>query len=159
AHWLARLHFPQFPIEVNGQAAHHLSRFAAEAVRDSDRFYSYESARDYHLDQNPLTFSSPSHSRSLENDNIHALWVPAPQDYRRAIVVLPQWNSGPDGHVGLAKLLNKFNISALRMTMAYHAERMPRELQRADYHVSSNIGRTIHASRQSVIDVRACLDW
>ena len=32
-------------------------------------------------------------------------------------------------------------------------------LQRADYHVSSNVGRTIHAGRQSVIDVRACLDW
>jgi hypothetical protein len=36
---------------------------------------------------------------------------------------------------------------------------MPKELQRADYHVSSNIGRTIHASRQSVVDTRACLDW
>src|SRR5215471_19874292 len=71
AHWLARLHFPQFPIEVNGQAAHHLSRFAAEAVRDSDRFYSYESVRDYHLDQNRLTFSSPAHSGYLENDTVH----------------------------------------------------------------------------------------
>ena len=64
-----------------------------------------------------------------------------------------------DGHVGLAKLLNRFGISALRMTMAYHAERMPPELERADYHVSSNVGRTIHAGRQSVIDTRACLDW
>jgi hypothetical protein len=73
--------------------------------------------------------------------------------------VLPQWNSGPDGHVGLARLLNRFGISALRMTMAYHAERMPEELSRADYHVSSNVGRTIHATRQSAIDVRACLDW
>jgi pimeloyl-ACP methyl ester carboxylesterase len=45
------------------------------------------------------------------------------------------------------------------MTMAYHAERMPPELERADYHVSSNIGHTIHANRQSVIDTRACLDW
>ena len=45
------------------------------------------------------------------------------------------------------------------MSMAYHAERMPAELERADYHVSSNIGRTIHASRQSIVDVRACLDW
>jgi hypothetical protein len=74
-------------------------------------------------------------------------------------VVLPQWNSDAGGHVGLAKLLNRFGISALRMTMAYHAERMPEELQRADYHVSSNIGRTIHAARQSVIDVRASIDW
>ena len=45
------------------------------------------------------------------------------------------------------------------MTMAYHAERKPAELQRADYHVSSNVGRTIHACRQSVIDTRACIDW
>ena len=90
---------------------------------------------------------------------MHALWFPAPADKGRALVVLPQWNSGPDGHVGLAKMLNRFGISALRMTMAYHAERMPEGLQRADYHVSSNIGRTIHASRQSIIDVRACLDW
>ena len=74
-------------------------------------------------------------------------------------MVLPQWNSAADGHVGLAKLLNRFGISALRMTMAYHAERMPPELERADYHVSSNVGRTIHAGRQSVIDARACLDW
>ena len=61
--------------------------------------------------------------------------------------------------MGLAKLLNRFGISALRMTMAYHAERKPPELERADYHVSSNIGRTIHASRQTVIDARCCLDW
>jgi len=59
----------------------------------------------------------------------------------------------------LAKLLNRFGISALRMSLAYHAERKPAELERADYHVSSNVGRTVHASRQSVIDTRACLDW
>ena len=45
------------------------------------------------------------------------------------------------------------------MSMAYHDRRMPPELQRADYHVSSNVGRTIHAARQSIIDARACLDW
>ena len=43
--------------------------------------------------------------------------------------------------------------------MAYHDRRMPPELQRADYHVSSNIGRTLHAARQSILDTRACLDW
>jgi hypothetical protein len=43
--------------------------------------------------------------------------------------------------------------------MAYHDRRMPAELERADYHVSSNVGRTIHASRQSVVDARCCLDW
>ena len=60
---------------------------------------------------------------------------------------------------GLGEDAEPIRNQRLRMTMAYHAERMPEELQRADYHVSSNIGRTIHASRQSIIDVRACLDW
>jgi len=90
---------------------------------------------------------------------VHAEWFPAERDRGRAVLVLPQWNAGVDGHVGLAQLLRRFGVSALRMSMAYHAERMPAELERADYHVSSNVGRTIHASRQSVIDARACVDW
>jgi hypothetical protein len=36
---------------------------------------------------------------------------------------------------------------------------MPAELQRADYAVSSNIGRTIDATRQAVLDIRCALDW
>jgi pimeloyl-ACP methyl ester carboxylesterase len=55
--------------------------------------------------------------------------------------------------------LNRFGITALRMSLAYHDRRMPAELQRADYHVSSNLGRTIHAGRQSIVDARACVDW
>ena len=36
---------------------------------------------------------------------------------------------------------------------------MPAEMTRADYAVSANIGRTIDATRQAVIDVRSCYDW
>jgi hypothetical protein len=43
--------------------------------------------------------------------------------------------------------------------MPYHDIRMPSELHRADYSVSSNLGRTIHAARQGIIDIRCCLDW
>ncbi|HEY1339584.1 MAG TPA: alpha/beta hydrolase family protein [Bryobacteraceae bacterium] len=159
AEWLHRLGFPEFPTELNGDAAARMDRFVAEVLADSDRFYAYDRVTDYLLDGTRLTFTSPAPSARAENDRVHALWYPAPKHRGRALVVLPQWNSGADGHVGLARLLNWFGISALRMTMAYHAERMPPELQRADYHVSSNIGRTIHASRQSIIDTRACLDW
>ena len=75
------------------------------------------------------------------------------------MLVLPQWNADASGHVGLCKLLNRFGLTSLRMSLAYHDRRMPAETQRADYHVSTNIGRTVHAGRQSVIDARACLDW
>ena len=50
-------------------------------------------------------------------------------------------------------------ISALRISLPYHDHRMPAELHRADYAVSSNVGRTIDATRQAVVDVRSCVDW
>ncbi|HWB84850.1 MAG TPA: alpha/beta hydrolase family protein [Bryobacteraceae bacterium] len=159
ADWLHSIGFPTCPGEVNGHGRQCLSEFVSQALENSDRFYSYPPVKDYRLKDGRLTFSSPVRSPYPRNDTVHALWFPARQDRGRALVVLPQWNSDAGGHVGLAKLLNRFGISALRMTMAYHAERMPPELERADYHVSSNIGRTIHACRQSVIDIRACLDW
>ncbi len=36
---------------------------------------------------------------------------------------------------------------------------MPAELKRADYAVSSNVARTIDATRQAVIDTRSSVDW
>ncbi len=157
--WLHAIGFPSFPADANGEAASRLPAFTAEALADSERFYSYAPVGDYRLEDGRLTFTSPAPSLCPENDRVHALWLPAPDDHGRALVVLPQWNSDADGHVGLARLLNRFGISALRMTMPYHAERMPAGFARADYHCSSNVGRTIHACRQSVIDTRACLDW
>ena len=157
--WLHTVGFPACPAQANGDAATCVSRFVTEALNDSQRFFDYQPVLDYRLQEGRLAFTSPVPTRYPENNTAHALWFPTPKDQGRALVVLPQWNSGPDGHVGLAKLLNRFGISALRMTMAYHAERKPAGIERADYHVSSNVGRTIHALRQSVIDTRACLDW
>jgi hypothetical protein len=45
------------------------------------------------------------------------------------------------------------------LSKPYHDIRRPAELERSDYAVSSNIGRTIAACRQAVIDIRCCLDW
>jgi hypothetical protein len=157
--WLHAIGFPSCPAQANGNAAECVSRFAAEALANSHRFYSYQPVRDYELKDGELTFTSPVRSPYQENNTVHARWFPAERSEGRALVVLPQWNSDVESHVGLAKLLNRFGISALRMTMAYHAERKPAELERADYAVSNNIGRTLHASRQSIIDTRACLDW
>jgi hypothetical protein len=144
---------------ANGNSAQHLEHFVERALANSSQFYRYAPVTDYRLADGRLNFTSPVATPYPENNTVHALWYPAPDDGGRALVVLPQWNSDAQGHVGLCKLLNRFGISALRMTMAYHAERKPPEIERADYHMSSNIGRTVHAFRQSAIDTRACLDW
>ncbi len=60
---------------------------------------------------------------------------------------------------GLCRLLNRFKISALRLSLPYHDERKPPELGRADYIVSSNVGRTAQVCRQAVLDARRGVEW
>jgi hypothetical protein len=128
-------------------------------VSESDAFYSYEPVTDFWLEGRRLAFVSPLRTKYPENNVVQAELFPAEKDQGRAVLVLPQWNADEHGHAGLCRLLNRYGITALRMSLAYHGRRMPAETDRADYHVSSNIGRTIHAGRQSVIDARGCLDW
>ena len=75
------------------------------------------------------------------------------------MLVLPQWNADAEGHVGLCRLINRFGISALRLSLPYHDERKPAELRRADYIVSANIGRTAQVCRQAVLDARRAIAW
>ena len=104
-----------------------------------------------------LRFTSPVHTPYPENNLVNARWFPA--SGRRAIVLLPHWNSDALAYTGLCRVLNMLGIAVLRLSMPYHDIRMPAETRRADYAVSANIGRTLDACRQGVIDVRCCLDW
>src|ERR1035438_6080061 len=111
-----------------------------------------------------LRFTSPERTPYAENDQVNARWYPAPAHKdparpRQAIVVLPQWNSDGLGHNSLCTIFNRMGISALRLSMPYHDIRRPEELERSDYAVSANIGRTLSACRQAVVDIRCCIDW
>src|SRR5215469_10040887 len=66
--WLSSLEFPRCC------QAGSLPRFVEEALQDSDRFYAYESPREYSLKGARLTFRSPVSSGYPENDTVHALW-------------------------------------------------------------------------------------
>ena len=111
-----------------------------------------------------LRFTSPQNSPYPENDVVNARWYPAPEHKdparpKQAIVVLPQWNSDGFSHNSLCTIFNRMGVSALRLSMPYHDIRRPAELERSDYAVSSNVGRTLMACRQAVIDIRCCIDW
>ena len=111
-----------------------------------------------------LRFTSPERTLYPENDLATARWYPAPAHKdparpRQAIVVLPQWNADGFSHNSLCAIFNRMGVSALRLSMPYHDIRRPAELERSDYSVSANIGRTISACRQAVVDIRCCLDW
>jgi hypothetical protein len=111
-----------------------------------------------------LRFTSPERTPYPENDLVNARWFPAPAHKdparpKQAIVVMPQWNADGFSHNSLCTLFNRMGVSALRLSKPYHDIRRPAELERSDYAVSANVGRTISACRQAVVDIRCCLDW
>ena len=111
-----------------------------------------------------LRFTSPELTPYPENDLVNARWFPAPAHKdparpKQAIVVMPQWNADGFSHNSLCTLFNRIGVSALRLSKPYHDVRRPAELERSDYAVSANVGRTISACRQAVVDIRCCIDW
>ena len=124
-------------------------------------FFALPSCDDYTLTDDRLRFPSAVTTPHPENNVVHARYFPdrSERGSRRAVVVLPQWNADAEGHVGFCRLLNRFGISALRLSLPYHDARMPPELRRADYIVSSNVGRTAQVCRQAVLDTRRAIAW
>jgi dienelactone hydrolase len=167
----------------NSEACEEFLRgYSRRIVESSDEFFSYSKPSDFRLERraiqvfstreipdpkleaklrgkqaNFLRFTSPVRSPHPENNLANARWFPARG--RRAVVLLPHWNSDAIAYTGLCRALNLIGISVLRLSMPYHDIRMPAETRRADYAVSANVGRTLDACRQGVIDVRCCLDW
>lgn len=140
-----------------------LGRHTKQAMAASEQFYELPEIRDYKLEDQILTWTSAVKTPSAENNVARArLFTPRRERKnkpRAAILVLPQWNAQPDSHVEACRIFNGLGITALRLTLPYHEERRPAELERAEHLVSSNIGRTIQSMRQAVLDSRAAVRW
>jgi hypothetical protein len=118
-----------------------------------------------------LRFTSAVRTPYAENDIGNARWYEAAGSReqgvgssegarpKQAMIIMPQWNADAFSHNALCEMFNKFGISCLRLSKPYHDVRRPAELERSDYAVSANVGRTIAACRQAVVDVRSCVDW
>lgn len=149
---------------VNGDDPRHLFReYTARAMANSEGFYALPEIDDYRLAADHLTWTSVVRTPALENNTVHArLFTPKKERRnkpRAAVVVLPQWNAQPDSHVEACRIFNGLGMAALRLTLPYHQERKPADIERAEYLVSSNIGRTIQSMRQAVLDTRAAVRW
>ena len=143
----------------NDDEVAYLTRLNECCVEHSAEFYGYTAPADFELSDDWLQFTSPVVTPYPENNRVHARWFPARNGGRKAVVVLPHWNSKLPQHNALCAGIQRLGISTLRLSLPYHDARMPAELGRADYAVSANICRTIDATRQSVIDTRSCFDW
>jgi dienelactone hydrolase len=146
-----------------------LSDWVSDVMEDTDAFYAVPPTTDYHLDTagddggQRLQFPSALPTPETENNTVHCRVFPARtrrrQRSRAAVLVLPQWNSDAGGHVGLCRLLAMNGMTAVRLSLPYHDERMPPHMTRADYIVSSNVARTLQVCRQAVLDARRTVAW
>jgi hypothetical protein len=140
-----------------------VAAWSRAAMADTDRFYALPHTDAFDYRDGVLRFETAEPSPHPENNTVVVRVFPARErradQPRRALVVLPQWNSDPGGHVGLCQLFARFGITALRLCLPYHESRRPAHLERADYIVSSNIARTLQANRQAVLDARRAVDW
>ena len=158
-----------------------VERYVEEVMRDTHAFFTPAPTSDFEFtpadperardgESGTLRFASALTTPHDANNLVAARWFPSAAAQQRGgnghapdrgpvVLVLPQWNADGGGHVGLARLLARFGISALRLSLPYHDVRMPAELERADYIVSSNVVRTLQACRQAVLDARRAVDW
>ena len=145
--------------------AEQVQAWVARVLDDTHAFYATPPTDQYEFDAatGHLRFPSALTTPHPENNLVHARFFAARRQEagqpRRAVVVLPQWNSDAESHIGLSRLLAGFGMSALRLSMPYHDLRMPPELHRADYIVSPNIVRTVQVCRQAVLDARRAIAW
>lgn len=105
-----------------------------------------------------VIWQSAVETPSAENNTAYATYFPH-QDKKAAVIILPHWNAKAGTYFDLAKFLNKVGLSALRLTLPYHEERMPPELTRADHLVAPNVGRSLQSIRQAILDTRAAVTW
>ena len=149
-----------------------VSEWVSEVMQDSTRFFDVppttnyqfsatDTSRSQYGEAGTLSFPTALPTPHAQNNVVTARWFPATRhrEHSRAVLVLPQWNSKAHGHIGLSRLLAKLGISALRLSLPYHDDRMPSELTRADYIVSSNVVRTVQVCRQAVLDARRAIAW
>jgi dienelactone hydrolase len=156
---------PEFILEhANGDdPAEIFEKHTADVMRLSDQYYALPRIDDYRLGSDLLSWTSAVHTPSAENNTARARFFPARKTKgdksRRAVVVLPQWNADHASHVALCRALGRMGIAALRLTLPYHELRRPANLERADFLVCSNVGRTLQSMRQAVLDTRAAVRW
>lgn len=167
---------PDSGLSAHQDASLVMQDYVAGVMKDSDAWYAVEPAGHYGTAPLPrgakpgermVTFDSAYSTPHPENNTVYTRYFPASPRAepdgtpapRRAVVVMAQWNADEDGHVGLCRLLNRFGISALRLSLPYHDRRKPSDLARADYIVSSNVGRTLQVCRQAVLDAKRAIAW
>jgi hypothetical protein len=135
-----------------------LDRFVTETLARSDEWFAVTPADDYELRDNVLTFTSQLASPWPENNRVYGQLFCARQS-GPAVVVLAQWNARWEEQQDICRWLNRLGITAIKLSLPYHDRRAIPGHTRGDHLVAPNIGLTLQANRQAVVDARRTLLW
>ena len=144
-------------LQTNGSPETSLREYVSRALLDSPSFFACTPTERYEFDGHVLNFPSAIETPYPENNTVWGRFFEAGQNL--AVIVLPQWNAGWESQITLCRVLQRAGISSLRLSLPYHHQRRPKHLERSEYLVSPNIGRTLTAVRQAVVDSRRAADW
>ena len=135
-----------------------LSRFVDQTLSTSEEWFGVRRAHDYELRGDILTFTSQIASPWPENNRVYCQLFRARKS-GPAVVVLAQWNARWEEQQDICRWLNRLGITAVKISLPYHDRRAIPGHPRGDHLVGPNIGLTLQANRQAVLDVRRTLCW
>jgi pimeloyl-ACP methyl ester carboxylesterase len=133
-----------------------LARVSA-ALGDADAFFAGGERPSFRRQGAMLTFDSPAAGdgpNSIARAQIHDCG-----HRRRAVVLLPYWNASREACRPFAALLARCGVTCVQLSLPYHDERRTPGVGFARELACENLGLTIQANRQAVLDARACLAW
>ena len=136
-----------------------LLRYIESTLENPEKFFVVAEKLDVLQKGGNLSFQVPlgGGTTARPNDTARAVLFEA-RNSSKAVVLLPHWNSTSAQYHAFARILARFGVSCLLLTLPYHDERQTaigfaREL------VSENLGQTIQSNRQAIVETRAWLSW
>lgn len=145
------------PAGLDGAEA--LTAAARRMTRQSESLFRAPPLEVTDFDGELLQFRAPLETGFPEVARGRARLFESPRADGRAVVVVPQWNADVSSHVQACRILNRFGMTALRLTLPYHEARKPAGMLRADPMVSPVLGRTLQSIRLAVLEVRQLAGW
>ena len=147
--------------DLTTDPADHLERWATRTLSDT-AWFSTSPCHDYEMRDDRLTFPSEIQTPHTENNHRTRAVLPG----RAAVGPPPRERScsrsgmpTPTHTSDCAACWRGSGSARCGWSLPYHDARMPAELQRADYIMSANIGRTLQVNRQAVLDARRAIAW
>lgn len=130
---------------------------ATGALADAEAFFASPPPPSFHRQGTMLTFDSPG--GGVGPNAIARAQIYQARRRDRAIVLLPYWNTKRADGRAFGALLARCGITCVQLSLPYHDERGTAGIGFARELACENLGLTIHANRQAVLDARACLSW